>query len=64
MPDIPGGNLLLDWMTHHHLPLQLWKEADTDTWVVVNNSNGTVLGSGPAAIDALAESKSFCDDPS
>ncbi|MCD1619177.1 hypothetical protein K7H20_13990 [Salipiger manganoxidans] len=44
---------LLDEMTHHHLPLQLWREADTECWVLVDGSTRTVIGSGETAFDAL-----------
>ncbi len=43
---------LLDWMTHHHLPLSLSREEDGG-WVVVNNSDDTVKGSGASTFDAL-----------
>lgn len=49
----PG--FLLEWMTAHHLPLQLYREADEDggNWVVVDNSSNAVLGSGGCAHEAL-----------
>ncbi|MBY6005413.1 Lar family restriction alleviation protein [Salipiger bermudensis] len=43
---------LLEWMTYHHLPLQLWQE-DDGSWVIVDNSTGSVLGSGETAEIAL-----------
>jgi hypothetical protein len=43
---------LLEWMTHHHLPLQLWREED-GAWVIVDNSANHVLGSGETAEDAI-----------
>lgn len=49
------AEFLLEWMTGYHRPLQLWREDDDDggCWVVVDNSSGTVLGSGGCAHDAL-----------
>lgn len=51
-----SAETLLDWMTHHHLPLQVWRECDDDggSWVVVDASTDTVLASGGCARDALA----------
>lgn len=51
----PG--FLLEWMTGYYRPLQLWQESEDDgaCWVVVDNSNGTVLGSGGSAHDALIQ---------
>lgn len=48
---------LLDWLTHHHLPLQVWREDEDDggSWVVVDASNNAVLASGGCAQSALAE---------
>lgn len=43
---------LLDWMTHHHLPLQIFREEDGG-WVVVDGSQSTVLASGETVLDAL-----------
>jgi len=47
---------LLDWMTHCHLPLQLWREDDDlgiGEWVVVDASTGEAIGHGADALDAL-----------
>ena len=43
---------LLDWMTHYHQPLSLFREED-GLWVVVDNSDETVKGSGETTFDAL-----------
>lgn len=45
---------LLDWMTHHHLPLSLFREED-GSWVLVDNSDETVKGSGETTFDALLD---------
>lgn len=49
---------LLDWMTHHHLPLQLFREEEPGNWVICDASQGTVLGSGETCLLALAEARS------
>ncbi|MEQ5793087.1 hypothetical protein LZ686_00365 [Paracoccus sp. NFXS7] len=56
----PCSGTLLEWMTYHDQPLQLWREANESgisegSWVVVDNHKGTVMGSGPTAEDALRE---------
>lgn len=56
----PCAGTLLEWMTYHGQPLQLWREADESgisegSWVVVDNHKGTVMGSGPTAEEALRE---------
>ncbi len=48
---------LLDWMTYHHLPLELFREEETEMWVVCDTSRGTVIGSGETTTDALAEAR-------
>lgn len=50
-----SGDELLDWMTFHHLPLELFREDETQAWVVVDRSTDVVLGSGETALDALSE---------
>ena len=37
------GSRLMDWVTHHHLPLIICKETDGAEWTVVDNSTTTVL---------------------
>ncbi len=49
---------LLDWMTHHHLPLQIFHEEDGD-WVVVDGSRSTVMASGETVLDALTSAHSM-----
>lgn len=49
---------LLDWMTYHHLPLELFREEETGLWVVVDASCGVVKGSGESCLDALVEARS------
>lgn len=48
---------LLDWMTYHHLPLELFREEETQAWVVVDTSRGTVIGSGETTTLALQEAR-------
>lgn len=52
-----NGDELLDWMTYHHLPLELFREEETELWVVVDTSVGHVLASGETTTEALAEAK-------
>ncbi len=49
---------LLDWMTHHHLPLELFREEETQSWVVADASGSGVVGSGETCLLALAEARS------
>lgn len=49
----PG--VLLEWMTRHHLPLELFREQETELWVVVDTSQGQVLASGESTYSALNE---------
>ena len=53
----PRAEVLLDWMTHHHLPLELLRE-DDGPWVLVDASTETVMGTGGDAQDALANAYS------
>lgn len=46
---------LLEWMSHHHLPLELFREEETQLWVVADASGGGVLASGETAFLALSE---------
>lgn len=48
------GESMLQWMTHHHLPLQLMREAD-GLWVVVDGSSDIVKGSGEGTFEALQD---------
>lgn len=50
---VSDAERLLEWMTFHHLPLQLWREEEGGPWVVVDASSDRVLGSGGSAHDAL-----------
>ena len=52
-----NGDTLLEWMSSHHLPLELFREEETELWVVVDSSAGYVLASGETARGALAEAK-------
>lgn len=54
---ISNAQVLLDWMTSHHRPLQLRRAADDDggCWIVIDASDDSVRGSGGSAHDALAE---------
>ncbi len=54
-PDVNAYELL-EWMTHHHLPLQLLRE-DEGEWAVVDASNNAVLASAESAVEALAEAE-------
>lgn len=63
IPTDPDAGELLEWMTYHHLPLQLWCEADDGSWVVVDASSDRALGFGGSAEDALqAAYKKELDD--
>ncbi len=53
---------LLDWMTHHHLPLSLFREEDGE-WVVVDNSDETVKGSGETTFEALLAAHTHLEPP-
>lgn len=46
---------LLNWMTYCHAPLSLFREEDDGPWIVADNSNDTVVGSGANAEEALFE---------
>lgn len=52
-----AAKVLLEKMTHHHLPLALMTEADDEgkhlQWVLVDASSNTLLGSGETALEAL-----------
>lgn len=52
----PGA--LLDWMTYHHLPLEMCREEESQLWVVVDTSASTVIGSGESCEDALFAARS------
>ena len=54
-PDVNAYELL-EWMTHHHLPLHLLREDDGE-WAVVDASSDTVLASAASAVEALAEAE-------
>ena len=49
---VSDAERLLDWLTDHHLPLQLWREA-SGGWVVSDGSNDAGLGYGATAHEAL-----------
>lgn len=44
---------LLEWMGDHHLPLELFREEETQAWVLVDTSSGEVRGSGDTPYNAL-----------
>jgi len=46
---------LLEWMGTYHLPLELFREDETQLWVVVDVSCGCVIGSGESPTIALFE---------
>lgn len=48
---------LLDWMSTHRLPLELFREEETNLWVVVDISAGKVKGSGESAMSALISAR-------
>ena len=48
---------LLDWMAEHHLPIELFREEETQSWVACDASAGTVLGFGATPLDALVEAR-------
>lgn len=57
----PRAEELLDWMTHHHLPIHIFREED-GCWVAVDASRDTVMGSGGTALEALATAYSANSD--
>lgn len=54
-PEPERADRLLDWLTHNHRPLSLFRECDEDggCWVVADNATNAVLGSGGSATEAL-----------
>lgn len=44
---------LLEWMGDHELPLELFREEESQAWVLVDTSKGQVKGSGGTPYDAL-----------
>lgn len=56
-PRLISAEALLGWMTHHHLPLQIFREEEGG-WVVVDASNDTVMASGETVFDALKQAHS------
>ena len=49
----PTAEWLLEWMGCHHLPLELFREEETDLWVVVDSAAGAVLSSAETPLGAL-----------
>lgn len=47
------AHVLLDWLTHSHLPMRVFREEEGE-WVVVDSSSEFVMGSGETAQLALS----------